>query len=85
MYQAKQHDQKSKTTKKKSKNKNDAQPWQYYYYTIHAIMSNHIVNANPLFSAYINSTMETLLGEIELAKLVKMGDTLIEKNDMLLK
>ena len=85
MYQAKQQDQKSKATKKKSKNKNETQPWQYYYYTIHAIMSNHIVNANPLFTAYILSTMETLLGDIELAYLVKMGDILIEKNDLLLK
>ena len=85
MYQAKQQEQKSKATKKKSKNKNEAQPWQYYYYTIHSIMSNHIVNANPLFTSYIASTMETLLGEIELANLVKMGDTLIEKNDLLLK
>ena len=48
-------------------------------------MSNHIDNANPLFVYYISATMKTLQGGIELPSLVKIGDTLIEKNDLLLK
>jgi hypothetical protein len=78
----------NKKKKEKSKLRNntaDLQSWQYYYYTIHAIMSYNINNTNALFTDYISMEMKKLEGEIVMSELVKIGDTLIEKNDMLLK
>lgn len=85
MHSAKQNVKTTHSSKKKKYQKNASHTWQHYYYTINSIMSNHIDNANPLFVDYISATMKTLQGGIELPSLVKIGDTLIEKNDLLLK
>lgn len=96
MYQAKQNQNVEEKTRKKTQPRNQGEkrnnksktmlhPWQYYYYTIMTIMRNHITNANALFVDYVTAEMKTLRDEIALIELVKIGHTLIEKNELLLK
>ena len=62
-----------------------SEQWLKFYYTIKNLIDYDVVLVNKIFKTFITNIIDTLEDEINIEKLIELGDEIIERNSYLLK